>query len=255
MSPDVGSQTITKDNLNEYLKDLAKEFRKRSGGKTPAEIILTGGAAVLAGYGFRDMTNDVDAIINASSVIKEAANFVGDKHGLPNGWLNADFMRTASYSDKLREVSQYYRTFSNVLTIRTVSAEYLLAMKLKSGRQYKNDLSDVIGILREHERNDSPISREAIEKAIAYLYGADAMLPSASAQLLDAVFASGDYETLFNQVRDNETESRTLLIEFENQHPNTLNADNIDSILASKRKKLIDKASLLAKLEEKKRGE
>jgi hypothetical protein len=49
---------ITKENLNEYLKELAKEYRRRSGKAIPAEIILIGGAAVLASYGFRDLTYD-----------------------------------------------------------------------------------------------------------------------------------------------------------------------------------------------------
>lgn len=35
-----------------YLKELAKEFRKLNGKTMPAEIILIGGAAVLANYGF-----------------------------------------------------------------------------------------------------------------------------------------------------------------------------------------------------------
>ena len=89
-------QPINRDNLNIYLKDLAKEFRKLNGTKTDAEIILIGGAAVLARYRFRELTFDLDAIIVAPSAMKDAINRVGDKHGLPHGWLNADFMRTDS---------------------------------------------------------------------------------------------------------------------------------------------------------------
>ena len=54
---------FTRENLDTYLKELAKEFRKLNGKDMPAEIILIGGAAILANYGFRDMTTDVDAII------------------------------------------------------------------------------------------------------------------------------------------------------------------------------------------------
>ena len=79
---------FTKENLNEYLKELGKEFRKRNGKKMSAEIVLIGGAAILANYGFREVTYDIDAIILASSVMKEAINHVGDKLGLPSGWLN-----------------------------------------------------------------------------------------------------------------------------------------------------------------------
>lgn len=38
----------------------------------PAEIILIGGASVLANYGFRDMTYDMDAVIVASSAMKQS---------------------------------------------------------------------------------------------------------------------------------------------------------------------------------------
>lgn len=45
---------FTKGNLDDYLRMLAKEFRKRNGKVMPAEIILIGGAAVLINYGFRE---------------------------------------------------------------------------------------------------------------------------------------------------------------------------------------------------------
>ena len=45
MSSDI-SKTFTKDNLDAYLKELAKEFRRQNGKLMPAEIILVGGAAI-----------------------------------------------------------------------------------------------------------------------------------------------------------------------------------------------------------------
>lgn len=97
------------------------------------------------------MTYDIDAIIHAFSSMKEAINVVGDELGLPNGWLNSDFTKTASYSPKLLQYSKFYKRFGYVLDVRTVSREYLVAMKLMSGRKYKNDLSDIIGILYEEQ--------------------------------------------------------------------------------------------------------
>ena len=91
------SNYFTKENLNTYLKELGKEYKKINGKSMPAEIILIGGAAILANYGFREMTTDVDAVIHAVSSMKEAVNHVGDKYNLPNGWLNADFLKTDSY--------------------------------------------------------------------------------------------------------------------------------------------------------------
>ena len=115
-----------KENLDLYLRELAKAFRKLNGKAMPAEIILIGGASVLINYGFRDTTYDMDAIIIASSAMKQAINQVGDKYELPNGWLNTDFMKTRSYSPKLEEHSVYYKNFSNVLEVSNLSAEYMV---------------------------------------------------------------------------------------------------------------------------------
>ena len=68
----LSDKRFTKENLDTYLKELAKEFRKRNGKDTPAEIILIGGASVIINYGFRETTYDMDAIINASSSMKDA---------------------------------------------------------------------------------------------------------------------------------------------------------------------------------------
>ena len=165
------ASVFTKDNLDTYFKELAKEYRKLSGKSMPAELILVGGAAILLNYGFRDTTTDVDAIIHASSSMKDAINHISDRFDLPNSWLNSDFMHTSSYSSKLCQYSVFYRTFANVLHVRFVSSEYLIAMKLRSGRKYKNDLSDILGILAEHERCGSPLAWEAIDQAVTDLYG------------------------------------------------------------------------------------
>ena len=74
---------FTKDNIDLYLKELSKEYRKQVGKAMPAELILIGGAAVLINYGFRDMTTDIDALIHAASSMKDAISRVGDRFDLP----------------------------------------------------------------------------------------------------------------------------------------------------------------------------
>lgn len=120
---------FSKDNIDGYLKALGKEYRKRAGKGIKGELILVGGAAILVNYGFRDITTAVDALIQAASSMKDAINHVGDTFGLPNGWLNEDFAQTVSFSPKLVEYSTHYRTYANVLEVRTIAAEYLIAMK------------------------------------------------------------------------------------------------------------------------------
>lgn len=226
-----------KDNIDIYLKELGKIFRKWNGTAVPAELILIGGAAILVNYGFRDMTTDIDAIIQASSSMKDAINFIGDKYELPNGWLNADFTRTGSYSPKLIEVSVPYKTFSNVLRVRTISAEYLVAMKLRSGRQYKNDLSDVIGILAEQERRGDPLTFERIDSAVKKLYETWDDIPDYSRQFLDGILKEGNYAERYLETQAAEQRTKGMLIDFEQNYPHVANDSNLTSIIQGLQKK------------------
>lgn len=228
---------ITKENLDFILKELGKEFRRRNGTKTPAEIILVGGAAVLASYGFREMTTDIDAIITASSAMKDAINAVGDRYSLPNGWLNTDFRNTASYSNKLEQHSEYYRTFSNILTVRTVRAEYLIAMKLMSGRRYKKDLSDIVGILYEQQKHGDPLSFDRIDNAVTSLYGSWANIAPYARTVLEKALAAENLPELFETQVQQENEDKETIVEIDRKYPNTVNADNINEIIAKARDK------------------
>lgn len=229
---------FTKENLDNYLKELAKEYRKLGGKGMPAEIILVGGAAILTRYGFRDMTTDIDAVIHAASSMKDAINIVGDKFDLPNKWLNADFTRTGSYSSRLAEVSVYYREFFNVLTVRVVTDEYLVAMKLRSGRKYKNDLSDIIGILAENERKNKPVTMGMIDSAVEKLYGGWSDFPEDSKPFIETAIKNGNFEEIYASVKAEEKESKEILIDFEKEYRNVANAANVDEILKTLKAKL-----------------
>lgn len=168
-------------------------------------------------------------------------NRIGDRFNLPNGWLNADFMRTASYSPRLYQHSVFYRTFANVLNVRTISSEYLIAMKLRSGRKYKNDLSDILGILAEHERCGSPLTWEAIGQAVTDLYGGWEVISDDTKEFLTNALNSGNSEQIYEAVRAEEQFSKEVLIRFEQDYPKVTTTENVDSILTT----LKDKASLL----------
>ena len=240
---------FTKDNIDLYLKELSREYRKQVGKAMPAELILIGGAAVLINYGFRDMTTDIDALIHAASGMKDAINRVGDRFSLPNNWLNADFTNTNSYSPKLSEFSVYYKTWSNVLMVRTIAAEYLIAMKLRSGRQYKSDLSDVIGILFDHEKRGTPITLEQIRKAVDDLYGSWNALPEESQAFIENVMNSDQLAQLYEQTATGEKETKELLIQFEQEYPGITKESNVDAIAGTLQKKT-NRASVLAQLRE-----
>ena len=223
---------ITKENLDTYLKEVAKQFRKLNGKAMPAEITLIGGASILVNYGFRDSTYDVDALIQASSAMKDAINYVTDTLGLPNGWLNEDFKNTKSYTPRLVNYSKYYRTFSNVLTVRTITGEYLVAMKLMAYRQYKHDISDIVGILREQQNSSDPLTFDRIDKAVTDLYDSWENMPENAKSLIESILANEDMDALYRAYADEEAAAKDALITFEDKYPDVLKEDNLADILS-----------------------
>ena len=200
----LSEKPFSKNDLYRYLTELAKEYRKRAGKNMPAEIILIGGASVVINYGFREMTYDIDAVIDAASSMKDAINAVGDKNGLPVGWLNTDFMKTSSYTPKIRLYSVPCFEYSQAVSFRTVKGEYLIAMKLMAGRQYKYDLSDIVGILHEQEKKDMPIILDMVKKASCDLYGSYEALPERSRVFIEKTIAQGKYEEMYSLTKQME---------------------------------------------------
>ena len=228
----------SKENLDDALKQLGKEFRRLNGTKIPAEIILVGGAAIVAKYGFRSSTTDIDAIIQASSSMKEAINRVGDANGYSNGWLNQDFKNTDSYSPKIVQYSIPYRTFSNILHVRTLPPEYIAAMKLASLREYKYDKSDIIGIVLE-----TGIRQDQIVSAINDLYGSIKNLRNCdqAAGFLDQIYSNKDLKELYENIREEEQDGYRYIKEIDDKYEGLLNQTNANDIIRMARQKKVEK--------------
>lgn len=222
---------ITKENIDFYLRELAKEYKKVGGKAIPAEVILVGGASILVNYGFRDMTTDIDAIVFASSAMREAANHIADQYDLPSDWFNSNFRKTGSYSPKLILHSRYYKMFANILTVRTVAAEYLIAMKLCSGRRYKHDMSDIIGIIQGERENGNIMDFSKIDIAVCELYGSWEPVSEQNMAELKEILQSKDYERMYKEYSEEESEARNTIIEFEKNYPKVMTRDNVNQIL------------------------
>lgn len=221
-----------KDQIDSYLKEVAKQYKKLNRKGMPAEITLIGGASILINYGFRDSTYDIDALIHASSSIKDAINYVRDTMGLSNGWLNDDFKCTTSYTPRLREFSKYYRTFSNMVTIRTITGEYLVAMKLKAFRQYKHDIPDIVGILREHVRSGDPLTWERIDKAVHDLYDGWEHMSENAQSMIQSIQADEDMDALYDVYAQEESAAKEALLTFDDKYPDVQKEDNLSDILS-----------------------
>lgn len=222
---------LDKSNIYDILKDLGKEYSKLNKHGPSAEIIIVGGASNLLNYSFRDSTMDVDALIFANSAFKDAINKVGDKYNLPNSWLNSDFKRTESYSDKLVEHSKYFKTFYNALSIRTVTGEYLVAMKLVSDRGYKNDYSDIIGIIKDEQQNGNAITFDDIDKAMIELYGNWDKASDSAKDFIENVLNSPDLEKLYKEVSQGEYNNKETLLNIVDKYEDIVNSIDFDSFL------------------------
>ncbi len=151
--------------------------------------------------------------------------------GLPNGWLNTDFKNTSSYSPKLSQYSKYYRTYFNVLNVRTISAEYLIAMKLMSGRRYKKDLSDIIGILSEQERIGEPLSYRQIDCAVKNLYGGWDNISGYAIRVFKAALDSENLMELFKEQEHEEAFSKQAVLQVQKYEGERVKESNVNEII------------------------
>ena len=221
-------ETFDREDINYYFKLLSKEIKKEFGRSAKLELIVVGGASILLNYNFRNSTTGIDAYVVTGSSIKDAIVRVAEKCNIPYDWINSDFVKTSSYSDKLAEVSKHYNTYNQVLAVRTIQAEYLVAMKLESLRAYKHDKSDVVGILQVCKNNGNEITIEKIAKAYKKLYGKK--LVGERLEFLNTLF---EVDTRYEDVSYEEDINKNLLIEFEKKYDNTLKEDNLEKILSA----------------------
>ncbi|MBR0400572.1 MAG: hypothetical protein IJH95_07170 [Mogibacterium sp.] len=202
---------FTKEDIDHYLYLLAREYKKRNRKSKHVELILVGGASVLLNYGFRDMTTDIDAMILADAVMKEAIMAVAENEDIPDGWLNADFQRSASFSNALVRNSSYYKTYANILEVRTVKDEYLIAMKLVSGRNYKRDLSDIAGIIKSCRAEGREITFEMIDKAVVDLYGKwDDNVTDYTRAFLGELLNTPDLSDIYDNIKEDEDRNKAI---------------------------------------------
>jgi hypothetical protein len=215
--------------MDHYFYLLAKEYKKQNRLNPEAELIVIGGASLIINYNFRNVTTDIDSIIRASSSMKDIINKVGDENNLMSGWLNDDFIKTASYSPKLIEYSKFYKKFCGCLTVRTITGEYLLAMKIRSARVYKHDLSDLVGIIKEQQELGQDVNLQIVQNAYSELY--NETIPIEMQERLQAYFESEDLEELYYSIKDEERQNKEAALKAEKYCGEHVNEDNINNYI------------------------
>lgn len=164
------SQTLSKENIDRLFSSLAAKYEDM-GGRTPIELLLVGGAAILTRFQYRAMTLDVDAIYPKDALFLRAVEEIGKEEGLPKDWINDEFTITPSYSDAIRQRARLYKSFGKgLLKVYRLPDAYLIAMKMRANRPTGGDLDDVIHMVAELKHNGQDIDYSQIEKAHLDLY-------------------------------------------------------------------------------------
>lgn len=141
---------MTKEEMHHALSRLGQILRER---RVTGEIAVFGGAAIVLGFGFREGTRDVDALIlEAHGQVMQAAQEVGEELSLPPNWLNE---QATSYLSKRRDF-EWFKTYPSEgqfgLRVLVASPQYLLAMKLLALRLYSEDVRDIVRLARKLKR-------------------------------------------------------------------------------------------------------
>ena len=156
---------LTKDQIIKLLTRLGEELEAQG---LQGEILLTGGAAMCLVHSARDMTKDIDALYEPKTVINQLVVKLADEEGVSVNWLN-DGVKGFVTDIAPRE------SFQNLpgLKISTVSADYLLAMKLVSARYGETDYGDIKFLIQKLGVGTT----EALRDIVMKYYPAERILP------------------------------------------------------------------------------
>lgn len=234
------SHKIKKEMINNYLRELGKQYQKMHGKNLPLDVYIVGGGSILINYGFRTISMDVDALYRRVGAFNDAIHKVAEKYELEVDWLNDDFITTSSFSEQIKKYAKHYRTFGNCVHFYTLDGEYLLATKLRSGRKYKHDMSDVVGILLEEREKENILTEGKIENAFQELYGNDSTIKETKFYpLLQKAISLDDeeLEKLYEVIKKEEEMNAEKAIHLI-QEGIKLTENNIDSFLEKAEKEI-----------------
>jgi len=139
---------MNEQEIGLYLQALDEELARRAIGK-PVRLVIVGGAYMIALVGNRTVTKDVDVIPlsfpdtmnqdRQTKAFRSAANAVAKRYGIRRDWINDVVAAFAPEPGPLT----VWRHYPHLLVYQP-SAEYILVLKLLSGRD--RDEEDILAL-------------------------------------------------------------------------------------------------------------
>ena len=135
---------MDREQILKLLQELGDELADE---ESYATINVCGGAAIAIAYNNLKSSDDIDAVLtdfDDKNKFTECIKRIAERHNLPDEWLNED---VKVFVNSMRGLC--FKDFGQfgALSVRIVSEEQLLAMKLFSARENK-DLDDAAGLAK-----------------------------------------------------------------------------------------------------------
>lgn len=102
-------------------------------------------------------------------------------------------------------------------------------MKVRASRIYKHDLSDIIGIIKEHQEMERELDYSMLEAAYLKLYEEE--IPAEMRNKLEKIFSQQDLEGLFYDTKEDEKANLQAALKAEEMYNKKVNKDNINNFI------------------------
>ena len=133
------TQPLGREQLTDLLAELSDELAAAG---ARAQLFVVGGAAMALAYDESRSTRHIDAAFAPAPIVRRAGERVATRHGLEPDWLN-DAAKGFMPGDDAHPRTVFE---SGNLLVQVPSPQYLLAMKIYSGRltESRRDLDDAV---------------------------------------------------------------------------------------------------------------
>ena len=151
------SGSLDRNRIMKLFGELSEELEREG---LRGHVYIVGGAALIAGFGRKRSTHDVDGkIVYEKRGVTEAARRLAKKHDLPVNWLNENAALFMPHKDDSQATTVFN---SPALVVTGASAKHLLAMKIDAGRP--EDVDDIQWLLeqsanQQHRRSNRGVGR------------------------------------------------------------------------------------------------
>ena len=135
---------MDKEKILKLLHELGDELAEE---ESYATINVCGGAAIAIAYNNLKASDDIDAVLtdfDSRDKFNDCVKRIAGRHSLPDNWLNED---VKIFVNSMKEFCFIDFGKFGALSVRIVSEEQLLAMKLFAARENK-DLGDAVGLAK-----------------------------------------------------------------------------------------------------------